>query len=199
MVRYREDAGISAGHCQIHGTTVSSIQCVSPDCPPSVLYSNLNVSTSTYRSTTLGTGGLTEWDDASREWRGFGPCLWGSAQHLSPRFGVWMGGLDVCSCGSCQGKSVSRSQALGVGHCGQVGKKAKEKKKSKVQLWPGLGPSLCNPASASHGKAWVRSGPTCTRNSLTSSPAISPNSKIRKPPAPVPALFVLCACAPACL
>lgn len=95
----------------------------------------------------------------------FWPVPLGKCSASFPEVRSLDGGLDVCSCGSCQGKSVSRSQALGVGHCGQVGKKAKEKKKSKVQLWPGLGPSLCNPASPvspSHGKAWVRSGPTCT-------------------------------------
>lgn len=33
MVRYRADAGISAGHCQIHGTTVSSTSALAPIAP----------------------------------------------------------------------------------------------------------------------------------------------------------------------
>lgn len=33
IVRYREDAGISAGHCQIHGTTVSPTSALAPIAP----------------------------------------------------------------------------------------------------------------------------------------------------------------------
>lgn len=149
--------------------------------------------------TLLGTDGLTEWDDTWWEWRGFGPCLWGSAQHLSPRFGVWMGVWTFAPCGSCQGKSVSRSQALWGRQLWAGGQKGKRKKKSKVQRWPGLSPSLCYPADqpwAGMGEKWPHPHSEFIHQL---SPAISPNSKIRKPPAPVPAFLVLCACAPSCL
>lgn len=128
----------------------------------------------------------------------------------SYRGAVWPGG-------SCQGKSVCRSHAVGGGRgsrqlwAGAQNQKRK-KKSQKVQLWPVLGPSFCNPASAGQCRHGSRvAPPACIRNSITSSavryatysPAVSPNSKIRKPSAPVPALHVCvpcaCACAPACL
>lgn len=66
MVRYRAEAGISAGQGQIW--------CMIVSLPPiRALNSNLNVSTSTYRSTCPGMGGgedgRTAWDDAWQEWR----------------------------------------------------------------------------------------------------------------------------------
>lgn len=69
--------------------------------------------------------------------------------------------------GSCQGKSVCRSHALGGAEGGRGSRQLwagaqnrKEKKKVKrCNSGPGLGPSLCSLASAR--QAWVQSGPTC--------------------------------------
>lgn len=166
--------------------------------------------------------GLAEWDDAAREWRGSGPCprlplvaLGGIGRSTSASFpevrsldGGGQGGQEcrgaVWPGGSCQGKSVCRSHALGVqrvgggvGNCGQVRKTEKKKKKSKgATLAPGLAQACAAwPVQGRHGSRVAP--PACIRNSITSSatylPAISPNSKIRKPPAPVPALH-MCVC-----
>lgn len=133
--------------------------------------------------------------------RGNGVVLaraFGEVLSIFPRGSEFGGGLDVCTCGSCQGKSVSRCQALGVGHSGQVGKKGKEKKSQRCDSGPGLA-QACAP---SHGLAWVRSGPTCTRNSFTSSHPLFPqnpkseNHPRRFLPAWAPRLcsFLLVAC-----
>ena len=134
-----------------------------PQLPPSVLNSNLNVSTSTYRSTSLprlvlaGRTAGRHGTMGCKEWRVFGPCLF-------PRFGVWgfVSGWQGWA-RTRESKSVPRSQecqGLGVDKIvGRVGKPQEEKKKkSKIStLCSGLGLSLCPPAMAWHG---VKSGPT---------------------------------------
>lgn len=136
-------------------------------------------------------------------------CLWWDwEEHLSffPRgseFGLGRAGVQGGR-GQCglvgharESPFVGRTR---LGWAGAQNRKEKKKRKvKKVQLWPGLGPSLCQ------CQAWVQSGPTCLHSEFnhqlccTYSPAISPNSKIRKPPAPVPALHMcVCACACAC-
>lgn len=121
---------------------------------------------------------------------------WGKGRRAGGQGAVWPGG-------SCQGKSVCRSHALGVGRCAKQ-KRKKKREKSKGATLARAWPKLVHPRTqASAGSAWVQSGPTCLHSEFnhqlccTYSPAISPNSKIRKPPAPVPALHV-CACACAC-
>lgn len=138
-------------------------------------------------------------------------CLWWDwEEHLSffPRgseFG-WGGGQKGRGAGGSvawwvmPGKvRLSVARAWG-GQVRKTEKKKKSEKSQKVQLWPRAWPKLVHPSQCS---AWVQSGPTCLHSEFnhqlccTYSPAISPNSKIRKPPAPVPALHV-CACACAC-
>lgn len=159
-----------------------------------------------------------------------GCSWWDWEEHLSflsPRFGVWMGGLQGCTVtgGQCglvgharESPFVGRTRlgvGGGVGNCGQVRKTRKEKKKSKGATLACAWPKLVQPSQCRPVQAWVQSGPTCLHSEFnhqlcctlryaTYSPAISPNSKIRKPPAPVPALACVCvpcacACAPSCL
>lgn len=157
---YREDAGISAGQGQIccsRGPQYIFSQCVSPDCPHPCLYSNPNVSACTYRSTLprparLGRAG-GRWDDASGEWRGFGPCLWGTATCTCslqvvlsafppPRFGVWRG------CGLVG--RARESPFVGARRFGQV---QKRKKVKRCNSGPALAQAceLVPPATARHG------------------------------------------------
>lgn len=146
---------------------------------------------------------------------------------LSPRFGVWIGGLQgytvtggaVWPGGSCQGKSVCRSHALGGGRgsrqlwAGAQNQKRK-KKSQKVQLWPVLGPSLCNPASlpaqatAGMGPEWPHlpafgiQSPALLYATLRTRPLFPQIPKSENHPRRfLPCMCVPCACtcAPACL
>lgn len=128
MVRYREQAGISAGQARSTGTAII-YQCVSPDCPHPCLYSNLNVSTSTYRSTGFGMDRLKAWDDVSWEWRGFGPCLWGALPSVFPRGSELEGTRGVWPGGSCRESPYLGPQARGRQLWAGGQKNEKEKKK----------------------------------------------------------------------
>lgn len=193
---------------------------ISPDLPPSVLYSNLNVSASTYRSTFLGrerAGGMGRCDEGMA-WFWPVPLVtlgwpwWDWEEHLSffPRgseFGWGTTGGQECKGGSVAwwvmpGKvrlSVARAWGAEGGRGSRQlwagAQNRKEKKKSqKVQLWPRAWPKLVHPKPVQGRHGSRVAPPACIRNSITSSatysPAISPNSKIRKPPAPVPALHM---------
>lgn len=114
---------------------------------------------------------------------GFGGASFPEIRSLA---GLWPGG-------SCQGKSVSRSQTLGVGNCGQVAPK-REKEKKKVKGY-NFGRVHAQP-SAGMGPEWPHLHSEFNHH-LTR--YFSPNSKIRKPPAPVPACLLACDRGRACL